>query len=289
VGEDDQLYHDPEAANAAGFPGLVAPPMFCAVYCAPAMIQGVFDRDVGIDPTRLVHGGQTFVWGEAVCAGDTITTTSRLADAYARDDKAFFVFESTSTNQRGQETLAARYTAIVLGKHGRARTPISPEPQAPEAEPASGEGEPQTGDVEDKLREGSSIPELRVTPDKYAPYRYAGASGDFTPIHIDPELARAMGLPGNILHGLYTMALVARAQEDAAGGDPRSLRELRVQFRGMAFPEQEIAVTGRVTKRLDGEAVIATVASQGGREIIRNARAILRIDSRDSRSSLSAA
>ena len=93
------------------------------------------------------------------------------------------------------------------------------------------------------LNQGDSLPELRVTPDKYLPHRYAGASGDFNPIHIDNEFAKAVGLPRNILHGLYSMAQVARAHTDAAGGDPRALKRLSVQFRGMGVPEQEIVVT----------------------------------------------
>jgi acyl dehydratase len=73
------------------------------------------------------------------------------------------------------------------------------------------------------IKPGDVIPELKVTPDKYLPHRYAGASGDFNPIHIDPEFARQVGLPGNILHGLWMMAQVARAHTLAAGGDPRAL------------------------------------------------------------------
>src|SRR4051812_24049478 len=97
------------------------------------------------------------------------------------------------------------------------------------------------------LKQGDSLPELRVTPDKYLPHRYAGASGDFNPIHIDPKFAKAVGLPGNILHGLYSMAQVARAHTDATG-DPRALRRLSVQFRGLGMPEQEIVVTTSVRK-----------------------------------------
>lgn len=115
--------------------------------------------------------------------------------------------------------------------------------------------------------------DLKVTPDKYLPHRYAGASGDFNPIHIDREFAQQVGLPSNILHGLYSMAVVARANLDAAGGDPRSLRRLSVQFRGMGFPEQEIAVTGTVKEERDETVVIDTVAEQGGNQIIRNAEA----------------
>ena len=113
--------------------------------------------------------------------------------------------------------------------------------------------------------------ELKVTPDKYLPYRYAGASGDFNPIHLDPEFAKQVGLPSNILHGLYSMAQVARACTQAAGGDPRSLRRLSVQFRGMGLPEQEIVVTG--AENDDG--VIALEAAQGDNKIIKNAEAEL--------------
>jgi 3-hydroxybutyryl-CoA dehydratase len=122
---------------------------------------------------------------------------------------------------------------------------------------------------------GDQIPELKITPDKYLPHRYAGASGDFNPIHIDPEFAKAVGLPGNILHGLYGMAQVARANVAAAGGDPRSLKRLSVQFRGMGFPEQEITVSGTVTEERDGRLVVETKAEQAGNQIIRNAEAEL--------------
>jgi acyl dehydratase len=123
------------------------------------------------------------------------------------------------------------------------------------------------------VNEGDQIDELRVTPDKYLPHRYAGASGDFNPIHIDKEFATAVGLPTNILHGLYGMAQVARAMQQAAGGDPRRLKRLSVQFRGMGLPEQEIVVSGTVKSASDGHVVIATEAAQGDNRIIRNAEA----------------
>jgi acyl dehydratase len=124
---------------------------------------------------------------------------------------------------------------------------------------------------------GSSLPGLSVTPDKYVPHRYAGASGDFNPIHIDPEFAKAVGLPSNILHGLYTMAQVARSAVGAADGDPRALKRLSVQFRGMGFPEKEIEVTSTVREVKDGRLVVDTVAEQDGNQIIRNAEAELEL------------
>ena len=125
------------------------------------------------------------------------------------------------------------------------------------------------------MKPGDEI-ELTVTPDRYVTVRYAGASGDFNPIHIDEEFARAVGLPGRILHGLWTMAQVARAQTEAAGG-PGHLRRLSVQFRGMGLPEQEVLVTGTVREVADGRVIIDTVAEQGGKQIIRNAEAELQV------------
>jgi acyl dehydratase len=124
------------------------------------------------------------------------------------------------------------------------------------------------------MRAGEQIPEVRITPDRYLTVRYAGASGDFNPIHIDEEFAKAVGLPGRILHGLWTMAQVARAQTEAAGG-PEHLKRLSVQFRGMGVPEQEVLVSGTVRELADGRAVLDTVAEQAGKQIIRNAEAEL--------------
>jgi acyl dehydratase len=120
------------------------------------------------------------------------------------------------------------------------------------------------------LQPGDEIEPLKVTPDKYLTIRYAGASGDFNPIHHDEEFAKAVGLPGRILHGLYTMAQVARAQTDAGGG-PQSLRRLKVQFRGMGLPEHELTVTGTVNEVTDGIASISAHCEQNGKRIVRNA------------------
>jgi len=126
------------------------------------------------------------------------------------------------------------------------------------------------------MRPGDEIQPLAVTPDRYLTVRYAGASGDFNPIHIDEEFAHQVGLPGRILHGLYTMAQVARAQTDAGGG-PESLKRLSVQFRGMGLPEHELVVTGTVRTADDGVAVIDCGCEQDGKRIIRNGEAELRL------------
>lgn len=127
------------------------------------------------------------------------------------------------------------------------------------------------------LNAGDQIPELRVTPDKYLPHRYAGASGDFNPIHIDDEFAKAVGLPRNILHGLYSMGLVAKSNAALADGNPRALKRLSVQMRGMGVPEQEIVVTGTVKSSDGNRVVVDTVAAQGETTLIKNAEAELEL------------
>ena len=127
------------------------------------------------------------------------------------------------------------------------------------------------------MEPGDELEPLKVTPDRYLTVRYAGASGDFNPIHIDEQFAQQVGLPGRILHGLYTMAQVARAQTDAGGG-PQSLKRLTVQFRGMGVPEHELVVTGTVRElRDDGIVVTESNCEQDGKRIIRNAEAELRL------------
>jgi acyl dehydratase len=128
-----------------------------------------------------------------------------------------------------------------------------------------------------RFEPGQDLPELKVTPDRYLTVRYAGASGDFNPIHIDEEFARQVGLPGRILHGLWTMAQVARAQTEAAGG-PHALRRLSVQFRGMGLLEREITVRSRVGEVVDGTAHVDTEAWQDETAIVRRGEAELQLD-----------
>jgi acyl dehydratase len=126
------------------------------------------------------------------------------------------------------------------------------------------------------LEPGTELGERRITPDRYATLRYAGASGDFNPIHLDDEFARSVGLPGRILHGLYTMALLARTHTEAFGG-PQHLKRLAVQFRGVAVPEHEILVSSTVTGRDGGRLTVSTTAEQQGRAIIRGGTAELEL------------
>jgi acyl dehydratase len=115
IGATNPVHHDREAALAAGYRDVVAPPMFCVVYSARALGPGILDPDVGINLPAMVHGGQEFVWGEPVCAGDEITTSAKVSEIYEQDGKGFYVFESVSTNQDGAEVVRGTWTDIVRG------------------------------------------------------------------------------------------------------------------------------------------------------------------------------
>ena len=115
VGEVNPLHLDVEAARAAGYADVVAPPMFAVVYSAPAMAPAVLDPEVGLNLAMMVHGGQEFVWGEPVVAGDEITTTASVKDISERDGRGFYVFETVSTNQNGDTVATGTWTNIVRG------------------------------------------------------------------------------------------------------------------------------------------------------------------------------
>jgi len=115
VGEESDVHQDGDAAREAGFRNVVAPPMFAVVYSAGAMAPAILDPELGINLPMMLHGSQEFVWDQPVCAGDTITTEATVKDISEKDDKSFFVFESVSTNQEGQEVVRGTWTNIVRG------------------------------------------------------------------------------------------------------------------------------------------------------------------------------
>jgi len=113
VGETNPLHHDLEAARAAGYADLVAPPMFAVVYAARAVAVAMFDPDVGLDYSMLVHLRQEFGWGPVVVAGDEITTVATVEEISERAGRAFYVFQTASANQRGERVCIGKWTEMV--------------------------------------------------------------------------------------------------------------------------------------------------------------------------------
>ena len=113
VGEENRLHYDVDVARNHGYADVVAPPMFAVVYCSQAIGNAMFDEEVGIDFSRLLHGSQEFRWGPLVVAGDEITTSVTLKEITRRAGMGFYVFESVSTNQRDETVCVGLWTDIV--------------------------------------------------------------------------------------------------------------------------------------------------------------------------------
>ncbi|HUN78833.1 MAG TPA: MaoC family dehydratase N-terminal domain-containing protein [Solirubrobacteraceae bacterium] len=115
VGETNPIHLDVQAARDAGYADVVAPPMFAVVYSAPSVGPPIFDPEIELNFAMMVHGGQEFVWGPLVVAGDEITTTASVKEIYEKDGRGYYVFESVSTNQGGEQVCRGTWTNIVRG------------------------------------------------------------------------------------------------------------------------------------------------------------------------------
>ncbi len=199
LGLDNPVHFDVGAAREAGFRDVVAPPMFAVVYSGPALGPVLFDPEVEMNFAAMVHGGQVFEWGEPVCSGDEISTTPKCLSIEEKGGKA-----STSSRPSPWEPERRPDRARRLDQHRQGSTWLT------------------------TSTSGDEVPELRVTPDKYLPLPLRRCLlGDFNPIHIDDAVRESgRACPRNILHGLYSMGLVTKANAGAlAGGDPRALKK----------------------------------------------------------------
>ena len=115
VGETNPIHLDVQAAREAGYDDVVAPPMFAVVYSAPSVGPPIFDPEIELNFALMVHGGQEFQWGQLVVAGDEITTAASVKDISEADGRGYYVFESISTNQRGEQVCRGTWTYIVRG------------------------------------------------------------------------------------------------------------------------------------------------------------------------------
>jgi acyl dehydratase len=106
-----------------------------------------------------------------------------------------------------------------------------------------------------RVQVGDALPEVADTIERLDLIRYAGASGDFNPIHWSDEIARAVGLPGVIAHGMYSMAVAARMVSGWAG-DPAAIKRLKVRFSAMIEPGQTLTAKGEVAEVDDGRVLV---------------------------------
>lgn len=232
-------------------PGQIAPPVFAVVPAFPSLIGGpVADPDLGVeDPLTILHGEQGFVFHRPLRPGEELTLAPALERVEDKGRNALIVTGVAITC--GTEPVADLTATIVVrgGGSGRPRPPAAPAPDA---------------------ARGRHRFDFACRVEEDMPQRYAAASGDHNPIHLDDEVARAVGLPGRINHGLGTLALVAGPLLDrVAGGDPVRLRALRVRFTGMVRPGDDLTTSvwdgvEFATRRPDGAVVLTgSVEAEG--------------------------
>ncbi|MGH2811279.1 MAG: MaoC/PaaZ C-terminal domain-containing protein [Actinomycetota bacterium] len=228
----------------------VAPPCFPIVPAGTAMGNAVMDPDLGATPNiaRLVHGEEDHVLHLPIKAGDKLTVRSKLESVESKESGETFTVYTTLVNQEGRQAAEVRSLMFIRG----------------------------TGGSRSKGAEDTQTPEIAFEVDQKVDadqtYRYAEASGDHNPIHVDEDFAKNMaGLPGIILHGMCTMALASKAVlDEACAGDPSRLKRIKVRFSKPVFPGQTLTTRGWVEDGGNGIKVFGfEVLNPEGTQVIR--------------------
>ncbi len=237
----------------------LVPPLFVVVPAWETVMAAVVDVVPPEDLPRLLHLEQDIHLHRPLAVGDDLVTETEVHGIRARRSGAELTLVVRSSSGDGERAPGVdQYATMFVRGAGGGESGGGEPPE--HGFPTAGRGEP--------------LAETTAHVDADQTWRYRDASGDTNAIHVDEDFAKQVGLPGRILHGLWTMAQVARAQTENAGG-PHALKRLEVQFRGVGLPEREITVTSTVQEVSDGVAVVHTVAEQDGKAIIRNAEARL--------------
>ena len=228
-------YADATNATSTRYRGAdaIVPPMYGVAYTFAALGAPLFDPDLHVDMMRLVHGEQDMRFERPVRPGDVITSTSVIADIVEKTTGEVIDIDITAKNQRGEVVLTAKSGLFIRG--ARKRENLDAEKQAREQEEAAWNAQPVAWTRTETVAADQSA-------------RYAEASGDRNPIHLDEEVAKMAGLPGIILHGLCSMAFVHNACVAEAGGDPLRVKRLAVRFNRPVLMGDTLTIEARGPK-----------------------------------------
>ena len=197
--------------------GVVAPPVFPVVPAFNSFMTAAMDPELGADLLRLVHAAEEHVFHAPIKAGDVLSVKSVLESVEQKETGETFTVKGTETNQEGTLVAEVRGTMFIRG---------------------SGSGSRAATPAEDAR---AIVYEETTKVDDDQTYRYAEASGDHNPIHIDEGTAKMAGLPGIILHGMCTMAIASKAAVNGlAAGDPTRIARLGVRLSRPVLPGQEL-------------------------------------------------
>lgn len=243
---------DPNPVHAAGS-DQIASPIFPVVPGFPLIGLVTSDPELNVEnPLMIVHGEQEIVHHRPVRAGDELVLTPSLASVEDKGKGATFVARVIATSGDGTPVNEQLATIFVRGG-------------------GSGGERAAGGSTEHPVRGAEAASFVRHVDDSM-PARYAPASGDHNPIHLDDGVAKAVGLPGVINHGLGTLSLVTGGLvEHLAGGDPARCRRIKVRFTDMVVPGSDLDTKvwesddGFLfeTTRPDGNAVMSGIFEVG--------------------------
>jgi acyl dehydratase len=195
---------------------VVASPVFPVVPVFQSYMAAAMDPELQADVMRLVHGAEDHVLYAPIKPGDKLTIDSELESVETKDSGETFTVKGTMRNQDDTVVAEVRGTMFIRGKGGAKGAPAE---------------EPQRDIVYEET--------TKVDDDQT--HRYAEASGDHNPIHLDENVAKMAGLPGIINHGMCTMAIAVKGAVDGlAGGDPTRVKRVAVRFSKPVFPGEEI-------------------------------------------------
>jgi acyl dehydratase len=225
IADDSPVYRDGDAARAAGYATIPAPPTFVTRYIVP------FD-EAGLDTehSQVLHGEQEYIYERPVGVGDGLSVRHRIASIRQSRGRALMTIEQLCDTAGGQRAVTGKATLIVRD--------VAPGEAAAMAAPVASKPA--------KEREGEPLPTLTLTVTQPQIDAYADASNDHNPIHINPEVARSVGLGGTVAHGMLSMGFAGQVLTDwltAAPGRGR-LRRLRVRFQAMVRPGDTLTCRG---------------------------------------------
>jgi acyl dehydratase len=221
-------------------------PTFAVVPSFTSMIAVA--GDLGANPMMILHGEQQIILHRPIPSGGTLATVSEVKGIYDKGKGALVVVEARTSDDAGAAVFDNVFSIFVRGEGGFGG---ERGPEAVKAEPPA------------------TAPDFEIvhptTPEQALLYRL---SGDFNPLHVDPNMAKFGGFDRPILHGLCTYGFAGRAiLAGACNGDPARLRSFGARFAGVVYPGDTLTTRGW---RIADQRFVVTVTTQDGRQVLSN-------------------